>query len=207
MFKAIISALTAGLLLNAAQGLAQSESDDVWALLASQSQARGSFVQELSDEDGELLERTRGLYAVLRPGFFRWEIQEPDQQLIVVSGTDLWHYDRDLAAATRRDTSQTNEFTPLELLAGDSDELREKFTTQVLGPGEVRLVPTFPQAGFASVDITWEDEAVVAMAVVDRSGQTIDLALTPDAAPAALTAGDFEFTPPPGVDVYEPSDY
>lgn len=207
MFKTLFTALTSVLLLHGAQVFAQSAGDDVWALLASQSQASGSFVQELSDEDGELLERTRGRYAVLRPGFFRWEIQSPDEQLIVVSGTDLWHYDRDLAAATRRDTSQTNEFTPLELLAGDSGELREKFSTEPLGPAKARLMPTFPQAGFASVDITWVGEEVVAMVVVDRSGQTIDLALTPDAAPALLSPADFEFTPPPGVDVYEPSDY
>jgi chaperone LolA len=193
--------------LTGTAALAQNETEDVWALLSAQSQASGVFVQELFDDNGELLERSSGRYAVLRPGFFRWEIEDPDQQMIVVSGTQLWHYDIDLAAATRRDTSQSNEFTPLELLAGDSDELHERFEAQRLGPSRVRLIPTFPQAGFASVDIAWEGDGVIAMDVQDRSGQMIKLDLSPDQNPIKLTAKDFEFVAPAGVDVYEPSDY
>lgn len=183
------------------------DADEVWTLLASQSQASGAFLQELSDEEGVLLERSSGRYAVLRPGFFRWEIESPDQQLIVVSGPQLWHYDIDLGAASRRDTSQSNEFTPLELLAGDSYDLQGRFETEQLAPSLVRLIPTFPQAGFASVDVGWDKGAVVSMSVQDRSGQTIKLTLNPDKNPAVLTAADFEFVPPADVDVYEPSDY
>ncbi|MFK8043220.1 outer membrane lipoprotein chaperone LolA [Congregibacter sp.] len=190
-----------------AQAEEQGEQEEVWRLLASQLQASGEFVQELSDEEGELLERSRGRYAVLRPGYFRWEISSPDQQLIVVSGPKLWHYDMDLAAATLRDTSENREFTPLELLAGESEELKEKFNTQTIGPSRVRLIPTFPQAGFAWVEVTWKESDVVAMVVEDRSGQLISLALTPDVNPVELTAADFDFVPPAGVDVYEPSDY
>ena len=207
MFKTCFTAVWVVVLLTGTAALAQNETEDVWALLAAQSQASGVFVQELFDENGELLERSSGRYAVLRPGFFRWEIEDPDQQMIVVSGTQLWHYDIDLAAATRRDTSQSNEFTPLELLAGDSDELRERFEAQRLGPSRVRLIPTFPQAGFASVDIAWEGDTVIAMDVQDRSGQMIKLDLSPDQNPIKLTAKDFEFVAPAGVDVYEPSDY
>ncbi|WOJ94080.1 outer-membrane lipoprotein carrier protein LolA [Congregibacter variabilis] len=207
MLKTGFTAAWVMVLLWGTAALAQNETEEVWILLAAQSQASGGFVQELFDESEELLERSSGRYAVLRPGFFRWEIEDPDQQMIVVSGTQLWHYDIDLAAATRRDTSQSNEFTPLELLAGDSDELRGRFEAQRLGPARVRLIPTFPQAGFASVDIAWEGDAVIAMDVQDRSGQMIKLDLSPDPNPAQLTAKDFEFVAPAGVDVYEPSDY
>lgn len=196
-------ALAGSLIASAAAG----DPDEIWTLLASQSQASGTFLQELTDEEGELLERSSGRYAVLRPGFFRWEIESPDQQLIVVSGTQLWHYDIDLGAASRRDTGQSEEFTPLELLAGDSYELQGRFETEQLGPALVRLTPAFPQAGFASVDVGWENGAVVSMSVQDRSGQTIKLALTPDRDPPALSAADFEFVPPADVDVYEPADY
>ena len=207
MSKLLTTLTTLVLCLPFATLQAQIEEQEVWRLLAAQSQASGDFVQELSDEEGELLERSSGRYAVLRPGYFRWEISSPDQQLIVVSGSRLWHYDVDLAAATRRDTSESREFTPLELLAGESDDLKAKFSTQAMGPSRVRLTPTFPQAGFAWVEVTWKGDAVVAMVVEDRSGQLISLALTPDVAPAQLTAKDFDFIPPAGVDVYEPSDY
>jgi chaperone LolA len=181
---------------------AQTEAQ-LWTLLDTQSQARGRFLQELYSEDDELLERSSGDYAVLRPDYFRWEIDYPDRQLIVISGHELWHYDIDLAAATRRDTRDNREFTPLELLAGNSEELRERFSVEPMDAGRYRLVPLFAQAGFASVDMTWENGEIVAMAVRDRSGQLISLTLTPEPDAPALSPEDFHFVPPDGVDVYD----
>ena len=80
--------------------------------------ASGQFIQELYDEEGELLERSSGRYAILRPGFFRWEIDYPDRQLLLVSGDLFWHYDIDLATATRRKTGDDQSFAPLALLGG-----------------------------------------------------------------------------------------
>lgn len=189
---------------NVSVAAAQGDAARVWALLEAQTQASGRFFQELYSEDDELLERSRGKYAVLRPGFFRWEIEYPDKQLIVVAGSELWHYDIDLAAATRRNTQDGREFTPLELLAGNSGEMRERFSVEALDEDRYRLIPRFPQAGFASVEISWANGEIVAMAVRDRSGQMINLALTPDETPAPLTPGEFRFEPPEGVDVYDP---
>lgn len=177
----------------------------LWNLLAAQEQASGRFMQEIYAEDGELLERSSGRYAVLRPDFFRWEIDYPDRQQIVVAGNVLWHYDIDLAAASRRDTRENSEFNALELLAGDSDELRERFAVEVLGTDSYRLVPRFAQAGFTAVDMSWREGAIVAMEISDRSGQHIRLALTPATDAAALTPADFEFEIPEGVDVYDPA--
>jgi chaperone LolA len=178
--------------------------EQLWSLLETQTQARGSFVQDLYDEDNELLEHSSGRYAVLRPDFFRWEIDDPDRQMIVIAGHELWHYDIDLAAATRRDTRDTQEFTPLELLAGNSAELRQRFSVEPVADNRYRLIPLFAQAGFAGVEITWDQGEIVAMDVRDRSGQLISLILTPERDAPPLTPADFSFVPPDGVDVYDP---
>lgn len=182
----------------------QASTNRLWERLDAQAQASGRFLQELYSEEDELLERSSGRYAVLRPGFFRWEIEYPDRQLILVAGNDLWHYDIDLAAATRRDTRDNQEFTPLELLAGNSDTLTERFSVEALGGDRFRLIPTFAQAGFSAVEISWEGDALAGMQVRDRSGQTISIALSPDTDAPRLEAEDFAFTPPDGVDVYDP---
>ena len=139
----------------------------------------------------------------MKPGFFRWEIEAPDRQLILVSGDVLWHYDIDLATATRRPSRSQDEFSALELLAGSGDELRERFRVEPLDGERYRLVPTFAGAGFGAVELTWADNRVVAMRISDRSGQQIVLALAPDESPAPLTAADFEFAVPEGVDVFD----
>jgi outer membrane lipoprotein carrier protein len=174
----------------------------LWALLAAQEQASGRFVQEMHSEEGDLIERSSGRYAVLRPGYFRWEIESPDRQQIFVAGDELWHYDVDLATASRRDTGGGSDFTPLELLGGDTASLRERFSVEQLDEAVFRLIPNYPQAGFSSVELTWSAGEIVAMKIRDRSGQAIQLALTPELGNTPLVPDDFFFEPPEGVDVF-----
>lgn len=181
-----------------------SQTDDLWTLLEEQKQARGRFIQELFDETGELLERSSGQYAVLRPEYFRWDIEFPDRQQVLLKQGELWHYDIDLASVTRRSAEEAGAFTPLELLGGKRAALEPRFAVEDLGEARYRMIPRFAGAGFASVDISWENGEIIAMAIRDRSGQQISLALTPDADNTPLLAKDFELVLPADVEVYEP---
>ena len=193
----------AGLLLSAVAGAGHGEqASDVWSRLAAQDQASGRFLQEIYSEEGELLERSSGRYAVLRPGFFRWEIDYPDRQQIIIADDTLWHYDIDLATASERRIDGDEQFTALDLLARDSEDLANRFTVETTGESSYRLVPLFPQAGFTSAELVWEGGALVAMDVRDRSGQELQIALTPDPDAAPLAPGDFRFVPPDDVDVH-----
>lgn len=177
--------------------------DDLWSLLAAQDSASGRFLQELYDEEGELVERSSGRYAVLRPHYFRWEIDYPDRQLLLVAQDTLWHYDLDLATATRRTVDDDAAFAPLQLLGGDVEKLRQQFSVTAFGPGSYRLQPTFPGAGFALVEMAWEGKHLTAMDVLDRSGQRLQLSLTPDEDVAPPVPGDFDFSVPEGVEIYD----
>ena len=186
------------------------ESTALWARLAGLDQAQGRFEQALYSERGELLERSSGRYALLKPGFLRWEIERPDRQRLVVAAGQIWHYDIDLATATRRALRRGESFSALDLLTADTASLRQRFQVEVLGDnsGEnsgdqrYRLLPLFPGAEFAALELTWRDGRLRAMSIRDRSAQRIQLALTPDPAAAPLQARDFAFEPPPGVEVF-----
>ena len=186
------------------------ESTALWARLAGLDQAQGRFEQALYSERGELLERSSGRYALLKPGFLRWEIERPDRQRLVVAAGQIWHYDIDLATATRRALRRGESFSALDLLTADTASLRQRFQVEVLGDnsGEnsgdqrYRLLPLFPGAEFAVLELTWRDGRLRAMSIRDRSAQRIQLALTPDPAAAPLQAQDFAFEPPPGVEVF-----
>jgi chaperone LolA len=177
------------------------EADDVWGRLADQEQARGSFTQQLLDEEGELIENSGGHYAILRPGYFRWEIDYPDRQELVVADGTLWHYDKDLGTVTVREVDPDTQFTALDLLARDQAELAQRFSVEQLGENRYRLIPRFPRAGFGAVVLSWEGSALVAMEVQQRGGQTLSLALTPGTDDTPLRAEDFAFEVPPGVEV------
>ena len=66
-----------------------------------------------------------------RAAQIRIGLEDPDRQLLLVSGDTLWHYDIDLETATRRNTGDDSSFAPLELLGGDPATLRERFATEV----------------------------------------------------------------------------
>ena len=182
----------------------------LWARLAGLDQAQGRFEQALYSERGELLERSSGRYALLKPGFLRWEIERPDRQRLVVAAGQIWHYDIDLATATRRALRRGESFSALDLLTADTASLRQRFQVEVLGDNSAensgdqryRLLPLFPGAEFAVLELTWRDGRLRAMSIRDRSAQRIQLALTPDPAAAPLQAQDFAFEPPPGVEVF-----
>lgn len=191
------------LLVTAVAGAGRAQpASDVWSRLAAQDQASGRFLQEIYSEEGELLERSSGRYAILRPGFFRWEIDYPDRQQIIIAENTLWHYDIDLATASERVIAGDEQFTALDLLARDSDDLAGRFTVETTGESSYRLVPLFSQAGFSSAELVWDGDVLVEMDVRDRSGQELQIALTPDVDPVPLAPGDFRFDPPEDVDVH-----
>lgn len=203
---------TSGRAANTAGNTADNTAENtaLWARLAGLDQAQGRFEQALYSERGELLERSSGRYALLKPGFLRWEIERPDRQRLVVAAGQIWHYDIDLATATRRVLRRGESFSALDLLTADTASLRQRFQVEVLGDnsGEnsgdqrYRLLPLFPGAEFAVLELTWRDGRLRAMSIRDRSAQRIQLALTPDPAAAPLQAQDFAFEPPPGVEVF-----
>ena len=203
------TANTAG---NTADNTAEKATENaaLWARLAGLDQAQGRFEQALYSARGELLERSSGRYALLKPGFLRWEIERPDRQRLVVTAGRIWHYDIDLATATRRALRRGESFSALDLLTADTASLRRRFQVEVLDDDSAenstdqryRLLPLFAGAEFAVLELTWRDGRLRAMSIRDRSAQRIQLALTPDLAAAPLQPRDFAFEPPPGVEVF-----
>src|SRR5699024_2252985 len=72
----------------------------------------GHFVQVRRNEQGEILTRSSGRFAIARPHEFRWEYQKPYRQVIVSDGETLWSYDVDLAQVTVRPIDEALQGSP-----------------------------------------------------------------------------------------------
>ena len=171
------------------------------AELAAVDALEGNFQQQLYDPEGEMLMESSGLFSLLRPGFFSWEIMSPDDQLIIANPEFVWHYDRDLETVTRRPANAGEHMAPLQILGGDDTALREHFQVEG-GRGEYILTPINSDAGFQKLRITLGENGPTAMEIDDNLQQKVVIRFSNTARPEALTAADFSFSPPPEADAF-----
>lgn len=169
-------------------------------VLASIDQLSGRFRQTIYPQAGGRATRSTGEFRLQAPGRFLWRIDAPDNQLVVTQGTYLWHYDADLQTATRRPVSAAGS-APLQVLAGDRDSLARDFTVTRHGESAYTLLPTSPDAGFESLELSFEDGLPTALAIVDNLSQRIEIRLE-SLSTETFDSDVFEFIPPSGVDVF-----
>ena len=165
--------------------------------------ARGEFTQKVYDKTGKMVQDSRGNFAFLRPGRFRWTYVKP-QQTIVGDGERVWIHDTDLNQVTVRKVSRVLGATPAALLAGASDiansfELKETGTKEGLEWLEAR--PREKEAGFELVRLGLSTGGVEAMELVDHFGQTTMLRFSNVVRNPQIEPSTFRFTPPKGADV------
>jgi outer membrane lipoprotein carrier protein len=165
-------------------------------------QLQGGFEQRQYTDKDVLLVESSGTFRLLRPGYFAWEIESPDSQLIIASPEFIWHHDRDLETATRRPVSDSAEMSPLQVLGGDESALREKFTVERAGTDEFILTPQISDVGFKQLTLQLEDGQITGMVIRDNLDHRVVIEFTLSDVGRTLTSADFAFTPPEGVDVF-----
>jgi outer membrane lipoprotein carrier protein len=184
--------------------LAQAESDvnDLLAALAPIKHLQGSFLQQQYGQDNLLLTESSGKFRLLRPGYFAWEILNPDAQLIIAGPEFIWHYDRDLETVTRRPVTSHAEMTPLQILGGDESVLRDKFQVVRKAEGAFLLTPRSADVGFKEVTLYLDKAQLTGMDIQDNLDQSIVIKFADLDSHTDLDIADFAFTPPTGADLF-----
>lgn len=173
---------------------------------ASTKAATGRFVQTQLGSGRRVSGSSKGQFAFSRPGNFRWEIESPDQQLIVTDGRKLYFHDKDLQQVTIRQASESIQATPAAVLFGVGD-LNDSFRlTEIGSRGGVAWVEAIPKkadSGFDQIRVGMRGGQPVVMEVIDAFGQINRFEFQNLKVLDSVPAERFRFTPPPGVDVLE----
>ena len=93
--------------------------DDAWPL-ATAVTASGVFSQILSDSSGTALVETRGTFSAIKPDLYRWEIDSPDRQLLVLNEDGFWQWDKDLDIVILRDRPHLEDLPLARIWEGNS---------------------------------------------------------------------------------------
>lgn len=165
---------------------------------------QAQFKQTLTDRNGQTVEEASGTLAIRRPDRFRWDYQQPNEQVIVADGARIWLYDADLEQVTVRKLDDTLSATPAMLLSGQGN-LEENFNvTQMTTEGGVtwvRMEPKRDDTDFKWVRLGFDGAALKFMQLADKLGQTTHLEFSQLERNPALDPSRFTFTVPPGADV------
>jgi outer membrane lipoprotein carrier protein len=166
--------------------------------------ARADFEQKVYDRERRLVQESKGSFALLRPGRFRWSTAQPYPQLIVGDGERVWIYDEDLNQVTVRTMSRALGSTPAALIAGAAD-VERAFELSDDGSADglewLQAKPREKEAGFERIRLGMSAAGVQAMELTDHFGQTTLLRFTGIARNPKIDPAAFRFVPPKGADV------
>jgi outer membrane lipoprotein carrier protein len=165
---------------------------------------RGTFVQEVRDPEGRVVDTSSGSIALQAPRLFRFEYTQPFPQLIVADGDDVWIYDQDLAQVTVRSQSQEEAHSPLTVLI-DMGQLDREYKVNESGSKDglqwMTLTPKGKDASFKSCELGFASDGPSKMVVVDQIGQRNEWRFAKWERNPKLDPKLFQFTPPKGADV------
>lgn len=207
IFHSVILSVLA-VLFYATNSFASGEAtQDLSTLLNGFNAMTANFSQVLYDNSGTVIERHTGTMALERPGKFRWQVNNPNQQLLIADGRYLWIYDVDLQQATkqRMDVSKSN--SPASLLSGSVSNLENRFVVSQMkkaDPGQwFELKPKTDKDLFNWIQLHFIDNKLVEMHLFDNLGQLSTFAFTDVQVNPKLSKNTFVFEVPKGVDVVE----
>ena len=161
---------------------------DVLDLLAARQGMAGRFTQEILSSEGQVLERSAGGFALLRPRSLRWEIETPDRQLLIASDGQLTQVDWDLEVIVEREIPQ-NQRSPFDWLLASRAELEAAFSIEMSELTAI-LTPYDSGALYQRLELTYKPAAGWRLKAADRGGQVLSIDLS-EGRERLPTAADF----------------
>lgn len=182
---------------------AETPENQLNSLLSNFHSMSANFKQNASIKKGTG-KTSSGSMAIQRPGKFRWEIAQPNHQIIIADGKNLWIYDVDLEQATKKKlTKDTN--SPAILLSGSTSAIEKRFKiTSFRERGDrlhFQLKPKQNHDMFQSVELEFINQMLSIMSVNDNLGSKTTFYFSNVKVNPRLSPKLFIFQAPKNVDV------
>jgi len=171
------------------------------------------FEQETLIGSLKRVEKGAGRVYFKKGGKMLWEYTQPAVQKIYLDGKNLWFYLPEDKQVLKNDMSRMPSDITLDLFAGKL-KIKEKFTVRMV-TGDTRaandaivlqLVPKIAHPNLKSLTL-WVDRRnyyITRSSLDDEIGNRTLLTFSATAIDTGLSDSLFMFTPPPGVEIYEP---
>lgn len=165
-------------------------------------QFAASFTQTVYGVRGEVLESASGHVRLDRPRF-KWVVDDPYPQVLLVDDDRLKLYDPDLEQLTIRPLDEALQDTPVALLTRDAVALTDSFRVMRLSDpdGDSFVIePTAEDTLYREILLHFKGPELIGLDILDHLGQRTEVrfAADPD---AVVDDADFALEVPPDTDV------
>jgi outer membrane lipoprotein carrier protein len=150
--------------------------------------------------------RSSGTMALERPGRFRWQTNEPMEQLVVADGKKMWVYDTALEQVTVKPQEKGLGGTAALFLSGYNDTVTRDFdVSQATENGLMvfDLNSKSSKANFQRIKLIFTKDNLTGLELYDQLGQITSVTLQNIKSNPKLAETIFQFHPPKGVDVVQ----
>lgn len=168
---------------------------------------RASFAE---DYQGLGVERSeRGTLSLLKPGRMRWDYSSPAGKVFLLDGKFAWFYRSGDPQVQRLPAKELDDLrSPLRFLLGHTQLAKElDHMTLSAGPKGTYILtgqPKGQEARVAQLSLTvTASGTITAIDIEETDGAQTHFTFSGEQPDAAIPAGDFHFTPPPGVVVMD----
>jgi outer membrane lipoprotein carrier protein len=172
------------------------------ALLNKTNTLTANFTQKIYDENGSVIDQSKGKLMLAKPDFFRWDVTKPMKQLVVSNAKQVWIYDPDLEQVIIKPVDQAISAAPLAILSGSTSALTKDFKVTKIKEG-YQLASKAEDLSFKTIQLSFKQDRITAMILFDNLGQKTELQFSNLSMNPVLPKGTFEFVPPKGVDVID----
>lgn len=188
-------------LINTVHAAVLTDADLLKEKLAKFKQINAAFYQVVTNPEGEVLNESQGQLTISRPGKFRWQVNTPEEELIVSDGETMWLYSPFIEQVTLINLSDAIAGTPFVLLSGANEQQwqnylvsrdNNRFTIKGVDSQEEhnRFIFEFNKAG--NID---------KFVVIEELGQRSEFTLTHQPLAQKMAADYFSFKIPADVEI------
>lgn len=168
--------------------------------LASYQTLVANIRQVTETQSGQALKSSGKLW-IQRPDRFKYEISQPNEQLYVSDGKQLWNYEKALLQVVVHPLGQQIDQTPMLLLSGKVKNIGQLFTVKALSASSFILTPKDQDSLIAKIQLSFDHQKPETMVLTNPFGQITTIRFNQVKLNQKLSKALFQFKPPKGVDV------
>ena len=136
---------------------------------------------------------TRGTFSTIKPDLYRWEIESPDRQLLLLNEDGFWQWDKDLDIVILRDRPNLEDLPLARIWEGTSGYSGSSESSEPALPSGIERI-TLHSSASDNIEIrltdALEQETVLRLRLVETS---------------SVSPSDFAFEFPDGAEFYNES--